>query len=34
MPLHTLPTLDEAPKPGWIVVDMKQEWRVIYPFER
>ena len=22
--------LDEAPKRGWVVVDMKQEWRVIY----
>jgi haloacid dehalogenase-like hydrolase len=22
--------LDEAPKRGWIVVDMKQEWRAIY----
>jgi hypothetical protein len=23
--------LDEAPKRGWIVVDMKQDWKVIYP---
>ena len=23
--------LDEAPKRGWVVVDMKQDWRVIYP---
>ena len=22
--------LDEAPKRGWVVVDMKQEWRAIY----
>jgi phosphoserine phosphatase len=26
--------LDEAPKRGWIVVDMKQDWRVIYPFQK
>jgi phosphoserine phosphatase len=26
--------LDEAAKRGWIVVDMKQEWKVIYPFEK
>jgi phosphoserine phosphatase len=25
--------LDEARKKGWIVVDMKQDWKVIYPFE-
>jgi hypothetical protein len=23
--------LDEAPKRGWILVDMKQDWKVIYP---
>jgi hypothetical protein len=23
--------LDEAPKAGWILVDMKQEWKTIYP---
>jgi hypothetical protein len=23
--------LDEAPKRGWVVVDMKREWKVIYP---
>jgi hypothetical protein len=23
--------LDEAPKRGWTVVDMKTEWRVVYP---
>lgn len=23
--------LDEAPKRGWIVVDMKNDWRRIYP---
>jgi hypothetical protein len=26
--------LDEAPKRGWTVVDMKQDWKVIYPFEK
>jgi len=26
--------LDEAPARGWVVVDMKQEWKVIHPFER
>jgi hypothetical protein len=26
--------LDEAPARGWVVVDMKQEWKVIYPFQR
>jgi phosphoglycolate phosphatase-like HAD superfamily hydrolase len=26
--------LDEAPKRGWILVDMQTDWRVIYPFER
>ncbi len=26
--------LDEALARGWIVVDMKQSWRVIYPYER
>ena len=25
--------LDEAPKRGWIVADMKQDWKVIHPFE-
>ncbi|MBW2605954.1 MAG: haloacid dehalogenase-like hydrolase [Deltaproteobacteria bacterium] len=25
--------LDEAPKKGWTVVDMKLDWKVIYPFE-
>jgi hypothetical protein len=23
--------LDEAPKAGWILIDMKQEWKTIYP---
>jgi len=23
--------LDEAPKRGWVIVDMKRDWRVIYP---
>jgi phosphoglycolate phosphatase-like HAD superfamily hydrolase len=26
--------LDDAPKQGWVVVDMKKEWKVIYPFEK
>ena len=26
--------LDEAPKRGWIVVDMKQDWKRIYPFQK
>ena len=26
--------LDEAQKKGWTVVDMKQDWKVIYPFEK
>jgi len=25
--------LDEAPKRGWVVIDMKQDWKVVYPFE-
>ena len=26
--------LDEASKRGWIVADMKQDWKVIYPFQK
>ena len=26
--------LDEATQKGWTAVDMKQEWKVIYPFQR
>jgi hypothetical protein len=26
--------LDEASKRGWVVVDMKQDWKVIHPFEK
>jgi phosphoglycolate phosphatase-like HAD superfamily hydrolase len=26
--------LDEAPKRGWLVVDMKADWKVIYPFQK
>jgi len=26
--------LDAAPKAGWTVVDMKKDWRVIYPFQK
>jgi phosphoserine phosphatase len=25
--------LDEAPKRGWVVVDMKRDWKVIFPFD-
>jgi hypothetical protein len=27
-------TLDEANTKGWTVVDMKNDWKVIYPFEK
>jgi haloacid dehalogenase-like hydrolase len=27
-------TLDEALAKGWLVVDMKRDWRVVYPFQR
>jgi hypothetical protein len=26
--------LDQAPKNGWIVVDMKKDWKKIYAFEK
>jgi phosphoglycolate phosphatase-like HAD superfamily hydrolase len=26
--------LDEAPRKGWTVVDMKQDWKVVYPFQK
>src|SRR5262245_2842063 len=26
--------LDEGPKRGWVIVDMKSDWKVIYPFQR
>jgi hypothetical protein len=26
--------LEEAKAKGWAVVDMKNEWKVIYPFEK
>lgn len=26
--------LDEAPSRGWLVVDMKADWKTIYPFEK
>ena len=26
--------LDEAPRRGWVLVDMKRDWSVIYPFQR
>jgi hypothetical protein len=25
--------LEEANAKGWTIVDMKQDWKVIYPFE-
>ena len=25
--------LDEAPRRGWVVTDMKKDWKIIYPFE-
>jgi hypothetical protein len=25
---------DEAKKQGWIVISMKNDWKVIFPFER
>ena len=25
--------LDEANEKGWTVIDMKKDWKVIYPFE-
>jgi len=25
--------LDEAKEKGWVVVDMKNDWKVIYPFD-
>ena len=34
-PIGTLArALDEAPKRGWIVIDMKQDWKTVYPFEQ
>ena len=33
-PVGTLArALDEAPKRGWVVVDMKSDWSRIYPFQ-
>ena len=26
--------LDEATEKGWTVIDMKNDWKVIYPFEK
>lgn len=26
--------LEEAPKRGWVVVDMKRDWKVVFPFEQ
>jgi hypothetical protein len=26
--------LDEAPRRGWLVVDMKQDWKIVYPFQK
>ena len=30
---HLEKALDEALKNGWTIVDMKQDWKVIYPFQ-
>jgi len=30
---HLDKALDEALNRGWTVVDMQQDWKVIYPFE-
>ena len=30
---HLDRALDEALKHGWTVVDMKKDWKVIYPFQ-
>ena len=29
--LDVLAYLDEAPTRGWVIVDMKRDWRIIYP---
>ena len=26
--------IDEAIEKGWTVIDMKNDWKVVYPFER
>jgi phosphoglycolate phosphatase-like HAD superfamily hydrolase len=26
--------LDEAPKRGWVIADVKRDWKVIYPFQK
>ena len=26
--------LDEAKKKGWTIVDMKRDWKTVFPFER
>ncbi len=26
--------LDEAKAKGWTIVDMKSDWKIIYPFEK
>jgi phosphoserine phosphatase len=31
---HLVRGLDEGPKRGWVIVDMKSDWKVIYPFQR
>jgi hypothetical protein len=25
--------LDAAPQRGWVVVDMKRDWKFVYPFQ-
>jgi hypothetical protein len=31
---HLAKGLDDAAKYGWLIVDMKQDWKKIYPFEK
>ena len=26
--------LDEGPGRGWVIVDMRSDWRLIHPFEK
>jgi hypothetical protein len=26
--------LDEAPGRGWVIADMKRDWRIVYPFQK
>jgi phosphoglycolate phosphatase-like HAD superfamily hydrolase len=31
---HLARALDEAPERGWLVMDMKRDWKVVFPFEK